>query len=214
MGSVQPNLLISRWLGMNLVLSLVLVLTTLVVCQGGDGRTRKADPFPSSTDPGSSSCDPDLLPCTDGDYDTCDCPSEESSRGRKKRSTSGDFQDVLDGINKLRKMHLEGGMMMLKSDAALEVHARKRAQYLTRSGALICEHFREGTLSGKRAENLAVAHGEAMTGAAAVDMWWNSPEHEHRLNMMNDQYSRIGVWIMNGCRSEGFDAWIAVALFA
>ena len=174
--------------------------------------SRKADSFPSATGSGSSSCDPDLLPCSDDDADTCDCPTDEPSRGRKKRSTSGDFpQDVLDEINKLRGMHVEGEMM-LKRDAALEVHARKRAQYLIRSGAIICKHFHEGTLSGKRAENLAVTHGEAMSGAAAVDMWWNSPEH--RRKMLNDQYTRTGVWIMNGCRSDGFDVWIAVVLFA
>ena len=71
------------------VLSLVMVLPVLVVC-GGDGMSSvDADPFPPSTEPGSSPCDPDLLPCTDDDNgDACDCPPpQEEPRGQRMHNT-------------------------------------------------------------------------------------------------------------------------------
>merc|ERR1712243_398603 len=65
-------------LRMNLVYSLALVLPAFVLYPGVWG---------SSTDnPALSSCDPDLLPCTDNGDNICDCPSEEQSRARKDRN--------------------------------------------------------------------------------------------------------------------------------
>merc|ERR1712243_548936 len=65
-------------LRMNLVYSLALVLPAFVLHPGVWG---------SSTDnPALSSCDPDLLPCTDNGDNICDCPSEEQSRARKDRN--------------------------------------------------------------------------------------------------------------------------------
>merc|ERR1711887_264359 len=266
---IQPDLLISCTLRMHPLFSLVLVLPTLVVCQFGDGMTRvEADPSPSTNDndPGSSSCDPDLLPCTDDDKGgaPCDCPSEEEPRDQ--RSTSGcqtvkgeqckfpffyggvkyrectgvdnggiawcatttrrngnvnlwgncaaGFSsctiryDVMVGTNKLRDGWGRGA---LKRDAALEENAQKWANFLARGRTCKFYHQSQAALNEiQAAENLAMTMGSPMTGEKAVDMWWKSPGH--RRNMMNSDYSRIGVGIASGCRSQGLDASIAVGL--
>jgi len=93
MGNILPDHLNSCCQRMYPTLTLVLVLPALVVCQGDgdgdgddDGRV-EADPHPGPTltDLAASSCDHDLLPCSDDDDDTCDCPSEDP---REQRSTS------------------------------------------------------------------------------------------------------------------------------
>ena len=70
--------------------------------------------------------------------------------------------------------------------------------------------------------------GFPMTGAIAVDGWFKSEGHRinvsivslHTLvncmlyvQMMNGQYTRMGVGIASGCKRRGMDAWIAVALY-
>merc|ERR1739842_7042 len=201
--AAKQHLLISR---MHPVAVLVLVLPALVVCQGGgdDGMfgmlSVVADP---PTDPDSSSCDPDLLPCTDDDDGlTCDCPSEEP---REERST-GFRRAVMVRTNNLRQQRRTGP---LRRDANLERDAQDYANFVTRGRT--CRFNSRGSLRQFRgAVNRAT--GRVITAAGVVGQWWNTAGP--RSHMLDRSYSRIGVGIAGGCKWQGVDAWIAVALYA
>merc|ERR1712179_535689 len=123
--------------------------------------------------------------------------------GPSESRNGGTFrQNVLEGTNRLRTKH---GKEMLKEDAALAESAQKWADYLT--AGHVCKFDHQDPLPAiSRAENIA------MTGASAVKQWYNSPGH--RRNMMNGRYTRMGAGMASGCKMDGYDAWIAVALYA
>merc|ERR1712112_795 len=249
MGSITPNSIISGRLRMNLEYLLALVLPLMSGCLG------------------LSSCDRDLLPCTDNGDNICDCPSEEPSRDqpsrdRKGRSgaleglrtvscgqckfpfmyrgikyiecttvnnwgvpwcattthSNGDTNlwsncnegssctirhDVLDEINKLRRMRQ--GLRMLIRDASLEERAEEYANFHLPCPSF--DPFDQGGFLPARFSDMT--WGEVTTGATGVKMFWNST-----VEMMNQQYSRIGIGIASNCQSQRLDAWKAVALFA
>jgi len=115
-----------------------------------------------------------------------------------------DFRrDVLVETNKLRSTPL-------KRDATLEKKAQAWADYLT--GDSICKFYHQDPLPRmSRAENIALASN--MSGYSVVrSQWWKSSGHKK--NMMNEDYSRIGVGVSWGCKRKGHDVKVAVALYA
>jgi len=111
---------------------------------------------------------------------------------------------VLAETNKLR-----GRGIPLKRDATLEKKAQAWADYLT--GGSICKFYHQTSLP--YAENIALASSYLMSGYFVVnDRWWNSSGHKK--NMMNPDYSRIGVGVGGGCKYKGQDVKIAVAKYA
>ena len=104
--------------------------------------------------------------------------------------------------------------------------AQKWADYLT--AGHVCKFDHQDPLPAiSRAENIAMTGGKAMTGAGAVKQWYNSPGHRRNVSidslhvnfmfnvqMMNGRYTRMGAGMASGCKMDGYDAWIAVALYA
>ena len=108
--------------------------------------------------------------------------------------------------NKLRGR----GRPSLKRDATLEKKAQAWADYLT--GGSICKFYHQKPLPIRSgAENIAWS-SHRMSGYSVVrKQWWNSSGHKK--NMMNVNYSNIGVGVSWGCKRKGRDAKIAVALY-
>ena len=52
-----------------------------------------------------------------------------------------------------------------------------------------------------------------MTGYSVVAEQWGT-SYGHRKNMLNEGYSRMGVGIGWGCKMQGMDGQVAVALYA
>ena len=100
----------------------------------------------------------------------------------------------------------------LKRDAVLEKKAQAWADYLT--GGIVCKYDHQNPLPRmSRAENIAATGGKSMTGKSVVAEQWGT-SYGHRKNMLNEGYSRMGVGIGWGCKMQGMDGQVAVALYA
>ncbi|QMT33354.1 CAP domain-containing protein [Conchiformibius steedae DSM 2580] len=184
---------------------------------GGTGTTNPSNP---SNGNGTGTANPSN-PSNGSGADTANpsTPSNDSGTGTSTPSTPSAFQvtppaaaqkaEIDKAVANTNKLRAEKGLPALQYDPNLSAYAQKRAEEIVK----LFKHTRPdgeswstGVKGGYSGENIAA--GSATADKTVLDQWRNSSGHY--ANMINSNYTRIGIGLVYVPNSEHGYYWVQI----